>query len=57
VFPLQPLQQYTHDALGNDLSERLSYCESMLWDNDPFSYFANLEGIGLSEEDIIFDEE
>ena len=50
-------KHFTHDALGNDLSEHLSYCESMVGDDDPFSYFANLEGIGLSEDDIVFDNE
>jgi hypothetical protein len=45
-------EYFTHDALGNDLSETLLYCESMVGDSDPFSYFANLEGIGLSEDEL-----
>jgi hypothetical protein len=45
-------QHFTHDSLGNDLSETLSYCESFLGDFDPFSYFSELEGIGLSEDDV-----
>ena len=44
---------FRNDALGNDLFETLSYCESMIGDFDPFSYFAELEGIGLSEDDLI----
>lgn len=43
---------FTQDALGNDLSDTLSYCESMVGDSDPFSYFANLENIGLSEDGL-----
>lgn len=45
-------EHFTHDALGNDLSETLLYCESMVGDFDPFSYFANLESIGLSEFEL-----
>ncbi len=45
-------EYFTHDALGNDLSEMLLYYESMVGDFDPFSYFANLEGIGLSEDEL-----
>ena len=45
-------KHFTHDVLGNDLSETLSYCESFVGDNDPFSNFHQLEGIGLSEYDI-----
>lgn len=41
---------FTHDSLGNDLSETLSYCESFVGDFDPFSYFAELEGIRMPEE-------
>lgn len=45
-------QHFTHDSLGNDLSEVLSYCESFVGDFDPFSYFSELEGIGLSEDEL-----
>jgi hypothetical protein len=45
-------KHFTHDSLGNDLSETLSYYESFVGDNDPFSYFHQLEGIGLSEDGI-----
>ena len=45
-------EHFTHDVFGNDLSETLSYCKSMVGDFDPFSYFANLEGIGLSEDEL-----
>ncbi|MCL2336937.1 MAG: hypothetical protein FWC60_05915 [Firmicutes bacterium] len=47
-------KHFTRDSFGNDLSETLSYCESFVGDNDPFSYFHQLEGIGLSEDDIDF---
>ena len=45
-------EYFTHDVFGNNLSEALLYCESMIGDSDPFSYFANLEGIGLSEDEL-----
>lgn len=37
------------DSLGNDTQEELRYCESIVDDFDPFSYFAELEGVGLPE--------
>lgn len=40
-------QHFSHDSLGNDLAEHLSYYESLVGDFDPFSYFAELEGVGL----------
>lgn len=40
------------DSLGNNTGEELSYIESFASDVDPFSYFAELEGIGLTEEDL-----
>ena len=43
---------FSHDSLGNSTSEILSYYESMVDDFDPFSLFAELEGIGLSEVDL-----
>lgn len=43
---------FSHDSLGNDMADELSYCEAFVNDFDPFSYFAELEGIGLSEDDI-----
>ena len=46
------VEHFTYDVFGNDLSETLSYCKSMVGDFDPFSYFANLEGIGLSEDEL-----
>lgn len=42
-------KHFTHDSLGNSTSETLAYCESFVGEYDPFSYFAELEGIGLSE--------
>ena len=51
-------KHFTHDSLGNDLLETLSYCESLVGDSDPFSYFHQLEGIGLREDDMdIFDDD
>ncbi|CZQ89187.1 helix-turn-helix domain-containing protein [Trichococcus ilyis] len=47
-------KHFTQDSLGNDLAAELSYCEAFVGDFDPFSYFAHLEGIGLSEDDIEF---
>lgn len=45
-------KHFSHDSLGNNLAKELSYCESFVGDFDPFSYFAGLEGIGLSEEEL-----
>lgn len=50
-------RHFSHDSLGNDLSTELEYCESIVGDFDPFSYFAELEGIGLSEDDISIPED
>lgn len=50
-------RHFSHDSLGNDLSAELEYCESFVGDFDPFSYFAELEGIGLSEDDISIPED
>ena len=50
-------RHFSHDSLGNDLSTELEYCESFVGDFDPFSYFAELEGIGLSEDDISIPED
>lgn len=47
---------FSHDSFNNDLSEELAYYESFADDFDPFSYFAQLEGVGLSECDIHFDD-
>jgi len=45
-------KHFSHDSMGNDLAEQLSYCESFVGDFDPFSYFAELEGVGLLEDDL-----
>lgn len=45
-------KHFSHDSLGNDLTEPSLYCESFVGDFDPFSYFAELEGVGLSEDDL-----
>jgi hypothetical protein len=45
-------KHFSHDSLGNDMEDELSYCEAFVNDFDPFSYFAELEGIGLSENDV-----
>jgi len=45
-------KHFSHDSMGNDLTEQLAYCESFVGDFDPFSYFAELEGVGLSEDDL-----
>lgn len=45
-------RHFSHDSLGNDIFAELNYCESFVGDFDPFSYFAELEDIGLSEDDI-----
>lgn len=60
VAILQVIAKYfTHDALGNDLADILAYYESGVGDFDPFSYYAELEGIGLPEpefDDDFYDE-
>ncbi|MGN0442602.1 MAG: helix-turn-helix domain-containing protein [Acutalibacteraceae bacterium] len=45
-------KHFTHDSLGNDVAETLAYCESYVGDFDPFSCYAELEGIGLPEPDL-----
>lgn len=45
-------KHFTHDSLGNSTSEALAYCESCVGHNDPFSYFAELEGIGFPEPNL-----
>ena len=45
---------FTHDSLGNDLSETLSYCEAFAEDFDPFSFFAEIEGVGLLEDELYY---
>ncbi len=53
-------KHFTHDSLGNSTSETLAYCESYIGDCDPFSYFAELEGVGSAEPDLdadFYDEE
>lgn len=45
---------FTHDSLGNELADEVAYYETFVQDFDPFSYFAEIEGIGISEPD--FDE-
>lgn len=60
VAILQVIEKYfTHDSLGNNLSDTLTYCESLVGDYDPFSYYAELEGISLPNPAIdndFFDE-
>ena len=53
-------KHFTHDSLGNSTSETLAYYESYIGDCDPFSDFAELEGIGSTEPDLdtdFYDEE
>lgn len=47
-------KHFSHDSLGNDMKDELSYYEAFVNDFDPFSYFAELEGMGLSEDTIEF---
>lgn len=41
-------KHFSTDSLGNDTQEELRYLESLVDDFDPFSYFAELEGVGLT---------
>lgn len=45
-------KHFTTDSLGNNLQEELDYCKSFVGDYDPFSYYARLEGIGLSDPEF-----
>lgn len=47
-------KHFSHDSLGNNMADELSYFETFITDFDPFSYFAELEGIILLEDDIDF---
>ena len=38
------------DSLGRDIAEDLDYCRSFVDDFDPFSYFAELEGIAVEDD-------
>lgn len=40
------------DSLGHSTEEDLEYYKAFVDDFDPFSYFAELEGIGLSMDDL-----
>lgn len=42
-------KHFPTDSLGNDTQEELRRCEAFVDDFDPFSYFSELEGIGLTE--------
>lgn len=44
---------FSVDSLGNDTQEELRYFEAFVNDFDPFSYFAELEGVGLTEPEGI----
>lgn len=44
-------KHFTYDSAGNSTSELLAYCESYVGDCDPFSYYAELEGVGISGSD------
>lgn len=46
------VKHFTTDSLGNNLHDELMYCKSFVGDYDPFSYYARLEGIGLSDPDL-----
>ena len=46
-------KHFPTDSLGNDTKEELRYCEAFVDDFDPFSYFAELEGVGLIEPEGI----
>lgn len=45
-------KHFSHDSLGNDMADELSYYEAFINDFDPFSYFAELEGISLLEDNL-----
>ena len=49
-------KHFKKNSLGKDIMEELSFCESMVGDDDPFSYYAELEGIGLSEDNLFKDQ-
>lgn len=48
-------KHFKENALGKSISEELDYYSSFVGDTDPTSYFANLEGIGISEDEIEFE--
>lgn len=49
-------EYFTVNSLGEDLSEQLDYCRTMLDDFDPDSLFAHLEGLGLADEDLVIED-
>jgi hypothetical protein len=46
-------RHFSHDSLGNDMGDVLWYCESHIGDEEPLSPFHKMEGIGVSEEEVI----
>lgn len=48
-------KHFETDSLGNNLQDELNYCKSFVGDDDPFSPYARLEGIGLPDPE--FDDE
>lgn len=46
-------KHFPTDSLGNDTQEELRYYEAFVDDFDPFSYFAELEGVGLKEPEEV----
>ena len=45
-------RHFATDSLGNNLQDALGYCEALVEECDPFSYFAHLEGISLQEPEF-----
>lgn len=45
-------KHFKEDSLGNNILNNLEYCEAYVGDLDPTSYYAQLEGIGISEEEL-----
>ncbi len=48
-------KHFTQDAFERCLADELKDCKSIINEFDPFSYFAELEGIGLPEPSFIDD--
>lgn len=45
-------KHFATDALGHDVQEELRYYKSFVDDFDPTSFFAELEGVGITEDEL-----
>ena len=47
-------RHFKTDAIGRSIEDDLDYYTSNIGDFDPFSYFAELEDVGISDDEVVF---